>query len=663
MVNYRRLSAAIGIAALGAGAVGIVSPETLPLSPGRVVLSLIGVLALFRALRAIQRRRNSSLDEATTPEPERAAPTPTPGDDFESVLAEFTGRRRTFGRLRRVEGLSAAAIAVLVRFGGYTESEARERLEAGTWTDDVYAASYLGGGDAPSVPLRARLRDSLRPASSTRRRVRRTVDAIAAVADGRPGSDEPDAPFADVRDGRTGASGSSDPSDSRGTPPRRRTSTTDAYAFDEDTDEVLSRGAHSTGHWRGVDVVALLGIGVGVLVEQPAVLLAGVVGIGYAAYARSPAFPPGSVRIDRTLEDDAPSAGEAVTVTVTVTNAGDRFLPDLRIVDGVPEALSVEDGSPRCGAALRPGEQVTFSYAVTARRGVHAFGPTHVIGRNLAGTIEAERLYATETPLECLPPLSACDEPVPLRQTGSRFAGREAARTTGEGIEFSSTREYRPEDPMRRIDWNRRARSRELTTIEFREERAATVVLLVDARPSAYVSPDASGEHAVDRAVEAAGRLFARLDGTGNRVGIAAAGSGACWLAPNAGVEHRTAARKLLAVDPALSPVPKAEHERAWNWQKTLRKRLEPGTQIVFLTPLCAEDTGRIARRFDERGYPVTVVSPDSTSDGSAGHRFARIARELRVSTLRSAGIPVVDWAWEEPLEAALARYGERRSP
>lgn len=654
-MNARRFALLGGVVLLAVGVAAIVAPGVVPLTPDRVIVVLVGLLALARAFRVVQRRWNGRLDAARTPDPERSVAVPQPGADIASVLGPFLGRRRMYTHVSRVrEGLTAVAVAVLSQFEGLSESEARERVEAGTWTDDLDAASFLGGTDAPSRPRRTRLRTRLTRGSSTRRKLRRTVDAIAAVverhvgADGVTGNDSHEREDADQS--------------RRDADADRRASTTDAYTFDDGTDELVSRSAHSTGHWRGVSAVALVGIGVGVIVEQPAVLLGGVVGIGYAAYARSPALPPGAVSVERTVSTGEPEPGEAVTVTVTVTNPGDRVRPDVRVVDGVPEALAVESGSPRCGTALRPGESTSFSYTVTARRGVHEFGPTHVVGRNVTGGTEEERLCASDTTLTCIPTLSAGAEPVPLRQKATQFVGREPTSSTGEGVEFSATREYQPGDPMRRIDWNRRARTRELTTVEFREERAATVVLLVDARTSAYLAPDSQDGHAVDRAVEAAGQLFAQLADAGNRVGIAVAGTDSCWLPPDTGVEHRATARELLAVAPALSPVPNDEQASPRQWQTTLRNRLEPGTQLVFLSPLFDEGANRIARQFDERGYPVTAISPDPTTRLSPSHRLGRVVRQLRVSELRGAGIPVVDWSWEEPLDAALARYDERRS-
>jgi uncharacterized protein (DUF58 family) len=127
-------------------------------------------------------------------------------------------------------------------------------------------------------------------------------------------------------------------------------------------------------------------------------------------------------------------------------------------------------------------------------------------------------------------------------------------------------------------------------------------------------------------------------------------------------VDHRVEARELLATHPALSPVPGERRSLVFRWGDRLRERLPPGTQILFLTPLCEDSGVRFARRLDEYGYPVTVLSPDPTADRTTGHRLARVARGLRISSLRGTGVPVVDWPREETVDRALARYHERWS-
>lgn len=658
-MSDRRLASLLGVAALGLGLAVMVAPGIVGFDPGPILVWGVGALVLLRALGVIQDRRRSDLDEAVTPDPELPTATPPPGEDIDAVLEGFLDTRNaTFHRGRVREGLRSAAVAVLSRYGTYSEAEAEAALDAGTWTDDRSATAFLGEANAPPLSPLARVRNRFRDETSMDRAVRHTVDAIAAAAglDPRSGGSDEAARRLGIGRGR----------EARAADAGRAPSSTDVTTRGDDgsdrgTADVVSRATHPTGHWRGVSVVALVGIGAGILVGEPAVLLAGVVGIGFAAYARSSILPPGSVSIDRSLDVDRPEPGEDVRVTVTVTNRTDRFVPDIRLVDGVPGPLAVVDGSPRLGTALRPGERTSFTYTVEARRGVHTFDRALLVARDLPGSVEQERSIAatTETTLTCVPSLRPSTEPVPLRERATRYVGQVETSEGGDGIELYATREYRRGDALSRIDWNRRARTGELTTVEFQEERSATVVLVIDATAAAYVSGQPHDPHAVDRAVDAAGRIYASLSGSGDRVGIAAPGPEGCWLAPGSGVDHAVEARELLATHPALSPVPGGSRSTT-RWQRRLRERLPAGTQILFLTPLGEAYGARFARQFEAYGYPVTVVSPDPTTDRTAGNRLARIERTLRISALRATGIPVVDWPPDRTVDEAIARYNER---
>jgi len=410
-----------------------------------------------------------------------------------------------------------------------------------------------------------------------------------------------------------------------------------------------------TNRWRGVSAVALLAGALGVVFSRPLVLLSGVVGVAFAAYARTASASEVTLDVTRTVSDDEPLPNDEVTVRLTVENAGETVLPDLRIVDGVPDALPVTDGPARLGTALRPGATASLSYTVTAERGDHAFDPVTVIARDFSGATEVETEIECETTLRCVPKLGTTVD-VPLRDQTTRYTGRVTTDTGGSGVEFHATREYRPGDPLSRVDWNRLARTGELTTVEFREERAASVVVAVDTREKAYLAREDDERNAVQYGVDAAGKIVTKLLDAGDRVGLASLGSENCWLAPGAGHDHQARARDLLATHPAFAPVPSDETFYPSTRLRELRKRLPASSQVVFVTPLCDEYGAKVARRLDAEGHLVTVVSPDPTATATPGQRFARTRRTHRISDLRSAGIRVVDWDTDESFGVALAR-------
>ncbi len=66
------------------------------------------------------------------------------------------------------------------------------------------------------------------------------------------------------------------------------------------------------------------------------------------------------------------------------------------------------------------------------------------------------------------------------RRVDSLFGGDWRSAVRGQGMEFEAVRAYVPGDDVRHIDWNVTARSGEPFVKVFREERQATVLLVVD---------------------------------------------------------------------------------------------------------------------------------------------------------------------------------------
>lgn len=415
----------------------------------------------------------------------------------------------------------------------------------------------------------------------------------------------------------------------------------------------------TTHRWRGVVAVTLLAGGVGVLAKRPSLLLLSAATVAFVVYPRLTATPNPSLDVERTVDAETPDPGETVPVTVTLRNAGDAMLADVRLVDGVPPMLSVASGTPRHAAVLRPGGSTTFTYTVRAARGRHRFEPATLLVRDAAGAREVETSVSAETEVDC----GEAVPTVPLRsQTGQR-AGDVRTDRGGSGTEFHRTRSYRRGDARSRIDWKRFARSGELATVEYRKERTASVVLCLDVRDAAHRTGDPGEPHAVAHGVAGAERLFAALSATPNRVGVATLGPTFHWLAPGSGPEHAARGRELFGSNPALSVRPPAEATTGEELDRQvaeLRERVGPRTQLVVLSPLPDDDVVDACLRLDATGNRVTVVTPDVTTSETVGGRLARVERELRVATLRGHRIPTVDWTTDRPLGTALLE-AERR--
>ncbi|WP_135363883.1 DUF58 domain-containing protein [Halosimplex halophilum] len=624
----------LGLVVVLAGLAAVVGVDAVPDLPfGNGVVAGISISAILTGALVLVRRTFTDYETATTADVEYRESVTVPGADFDDALAgaiHGTSRRRVDARRDATDRLRRAALAIYAQAERIPEAEAREAVAAGTWTDDPVAAEFLSAeSSVATTGDQVRSLVGRRPKLATG--ADRVLVELAALA-----------PGVDAADWGSEASTDADrPATVRTTDRRRR--------------QVDRR----TNRWTGLTGLGLLAVGVGIWAGHsavpPSLMVAAATVVGAAGYVYLSSPPPVELAVERELSTTDPAPGEEVTVTVRVTNESDDLLPDLRLVDGIPPAVRVVDGSPRFATALRAGETVAFSYTVEAVRGDHPFDPVQVILRDFSGALERERHVQSDdgTTLSTALELSA-DEEVPVHPQTARRVGRVVTDTGGSGVELHSVREYQRGDPLSRIDWNRVARTGEFATLLFREEHAATVVVLVDARAEAYVAPRVDAPSAVDHGIAAADVVVASLIGAGDSVGLAALSPERCWLEPRGGATQAARARSLLERHPAFDgnrPEGAFYGEFA---ERRLRRELPSDAQLVLCSPLCDDDAVDIVRQLHARGFPVTVLSPDVTASGSTGQRLATVERAMRISRLRRVGVRVVDWDPANPLETAI---------
>jgi len=648
-------------AVLGIATAILVQPFADILPSTWVIVLGAAVVAFILGVYGMRSRYHGGVTHTQIRDVEVPMATPAPGDDIDRMLYQLTHLRQ--GTIEYREGiqerLAEAAIAVIRHRENCSREAAMKQLQDGTWTDDEMAASFFSGGSGPQESFADKILGS--DESPYEQWVRETVNAIAARAELDPSVTQAAIQDDDDEEGLLDKLlGSSDTVEPRGV----QETTEDLYdEADEVADGVFYKELVATGTWRGVTGFSLFAAGVGIFTFTPPVLLLSVVGLGLAAYARLGSSPPLSqLEVERHVDEEMPQPGEEIEVTVAVSNPTDTFMTDVRFVDWVPEPMRVSDGSPRMATALRPGAETSFSYTLVAERGTHEW-PLVVLGRDYAGSYERQAIVEVDDPVvNCVPSLRTTGE-MAVRSQTSLYSGQVNTAEGGAGLEFFAVREYIQGDPMNRIDWKRHARTGELATIDFRQERAAQVVLLFDARDSAYVSPVAGERHALDRCVDAANEVFAALNDEGNLVGVAAYDTVPLWIGPSAGDDHKEQVRQAFAKHPALSTVPPDGVEEGGRYVDPMvhvRRQLSPEAQIMLFSPLTDDYTAQVARRLDSAGHLVTILSPDPTADRTVGQRLARVERKMRVASLREHGIRVVDWQYDEPLGLDLERAQQR---
>jgi len=235
--------------------------------------------------------------------------------------------------------------------------------------------------------------------------------------------------------------------------------------------------------------------------------------------------------------------------------------------------------------------------------------------------------------------------------------GEHAARTWGDGTEFSGVREYVPGDRQRSINWAASTRRGRLQVNVFAAERSQDVVLLADATSDV----GERGSSALDlafRGVAAAARAY--LDAR-DRVGsITYQWGGTNWVAPGLGKRHY-----YKNIDSMLTS------EVNWTvgsgFRRLPRAALPPGSLVIVFSPLLDQRFVETLRDMRERGFTILVIDVLTAEPPTRWRSTDRLARRIWTMeqeairfSLRELGIPVVHWDGVQPLDLPLTHYTRR---
>lgn len=422
--------------------------------------------------------------------------------------------------------------------------------------------------------------------------------------------------------------------------------------------------APATGRSRRLHAAAaatLFLVGLGVAGGERAVVAAAAVPLAFVAYgALDGVASVGSSGLvaERTVSPTTAPPGGLVRVRLALRNEGERTLHDVRAVDGAPEALAVNEGTPRGVARLAPGDELVVEYAVTARRGDHPFDPPRVRLRGRAGVATATGSVevAGDRTLGCRLDAGA----PPLADRTALRAGAQTGDEAGPGVEFHSVREYRPGDPASRVDWRHYAKRGELATVDYRERRARSVVLVVDARPPTHVVAARGRPTAAELCAYGAVRALDDLLGAGDDVGVAVLGRTTAegdlpYVAPGSGAEHRA---RVVARCRAASEAPDGNAEPP-DHDRQVREatcRAPPDAQILLFSPLFDDPPVEAVATWRAHGRSVGVLAPDVLAGNTVSGQQSRTFRQIRLAAVGSTGARAVDWPRGTPLSLVLGR-------
>lgn len=377
-----------------------------------------------------------------------------------------------------------------------------------------------------------------------------------------------------------------------------------------------------------------------------------VVYLGAAAY-----WAPGEVRLAarRSFSSDRAQAGTVVEVDVEVRNEG-APLEEVVLRDRLPAGVEPVGDPPLAITSLASGEEGHLRYSVRVRRGSPSFQEIEVRAGSSFGLARRRALLPATGRILVLPQVDRLRRVSirPLRTRG--YAGPVPARLGGSGVDFFGVREYQAGDPRHWINWRASARHpRSLFTNEYEQERLADVGLILDARQRSDVR--LGDAWLFEHAVRAAASLASTFLDDGNRVGLLIYGRSLDWTFPGYGKVQR---ERILRV---LSGAQTGDSQ-VFDRLDYLPARFFPsGSQIVLVSPLHSDDLAALVR-LRARGYQLLVLRPDPVAleagalgewpDVALAARLVAVERALLRRRLLQAGIAVVDWQVQDPLDRAL---------
>jgi len=209
--------------------------------------------------------------------------------------------------------------------------------------------------------------------------------------------------------------------------------------------------------------------------------------------------------------------------TIAVSLAG-RGLATVSI--DPPAGVSLTDERTAGEAVVRLPATVEWTASLD-QRGVHSVGPLDVTFHGPLGLVERSVEETTAVEVVAHPRRFDLAEPAAAR-------GELHSRPDIVTQEFDRIREYRPGDPLRRVDWKSSAKHRDLHVVEFADRAGKEAVVVGGV---AIRETDDQMARAVATLAEAA--LDAGLD-----VGIVVP-AGRCE--PDSGADHRERLLRLLA--------------------------------------------------------------------------------------------------------------------
>jgi uncharacterized protein (DUF58 family) len=235
------------------------------------------------------------------------------------------------------------------------------------------------------------------------------------------------------------------------------------------------------------------------------------------------------LEVVRSYAPDTITAGQPTQVRLAVRNLAPRPTPALEWLDTLPAGVApvARRSLPPLAAAGRAaagGDAAVLRYSARPhRRGAFLLGPLRVTRTDPFGLARCAHLVGESKLLLATPRISAL-EPGGADEAKGEGSDAELVRHSIPSLDEVIPREYRPGDPLRRVQWRATARLDRLMVRQEEQLSNPQSVILLDTAAAdgaqSVVAADGRGHEPFERAVELAASLAVHLLGLGYLVGI-----------------------------------------------------------------------------------------------------------------------------------------------
>ncbi|MBC8102823.1 MAG: DUF58 domain-containing protein [Cytophagales bacterium] len=383
------------------------------------------------------------------------------------------------------------------------------------------------------------------------------------------------------------------------------------------------------------------------------------------------ASPQNALSAERTA-DEALSVAAENTVLLKFRNETRQRIRGVIRDEPPPEFALASGGSARQQAfSLQSFEVRSFEYSLTPpARGNFLFGDVYARITGPLGLIVRQGQIPASEPVAVFPNLQAVEDyDLMMRRANKIRQGVRRTRIAGGGREFSSLRDYTPDDGLRVVDWKATARRGKLIARTFEAERSQDVLLLIDL--GRLMRQEIAQTQKLDHVVNAALMLAHVVAEADDRVGLLTfADETRAWLPPRRG--RAQAGDILQALYSARAEIVESDYRAAFRFLSSRwRKR---SLAVVFTDLSDPESSAMLLAEIAQlaRAHLVVCVLVSDPLVAERARQSPKIAtqiyekavaeevqsdRQNALALLQKRGVLVVDAEPSELSVELVARY------